>query len=310
MNYRDFGATAWRVSEIALGTVELGVAYGIRRPGEAERPSTAQAVALIHAALEAGINLLDTAPGYGESERIVGEALRGRSESVIVATKVEAFGELSGAARRAAILHAIDESRARLGRDRIELLQIHNAEPADLRDPLLRGALNDAVARGWVEHLGASVYGTEAALVAVRDPDLAAVQVAFNLLDRRMEREVVPTAAANAKALLIRSAYLKGALTDRRDHLPTRLAALRAASERAAEWAAELGRPLAECALRFCIDRRLPGTVLVGAGRREELAFALATTAAPALRADALAAARRLAVSDPEVIDPRRWGIP
>ncbi|GAB6039335.1 aldo/keto reductase [Endothiovibrio diazotrophicus] len=310
MEYHDIDALGRRLARLALGTVELGVEYGIRRPGEAGRPPRAAAVALIHAALEAGINLFDTAPGYGASEAIVGEALRGRGESLVVATKVEAFRGLPAGERRAAILRSIDESRARLGRDRIELLQMHNAEPADLCDPLLRGALRDALARGWVERLGASVYGVEAARAAVDDPELAAVQVAFNLLDRRMAAEVAPAAAANGTALMIRSAFLKGALTDRRDHLPAHLGALREAAERAARWAEARGRGLAECALRFCLDQRFPGVVLVGVGGRSELEFALRVAAGEGLGEAALGEAEGLAVGEPEVIDPRFWGIP
>ena len=307
---REFGAAGWRVSTIALGTVELGLEYGIRRPGEAGRPPREAAVKLIHAALEAGIDLLDTAPGYGDSEAVVGEALRGRGESLVVTTKVEAHRDLQGAERRGAILRSIDESRARLGRDRIELLQIHNAEVEDLGDPLLRGALNDAVARGWVERLGASVYGVEAALAVVNDTELAAVQVAFNLLDRRMAAEVVPAAERNGTALMLRSAFLKGALTDRREHLPERLGELREAAQRAARWAEAQGRGLAECALRFCIDRVISGTVLVGVSGREELDFALRVAEGEPLDATALKEAEALAVDGGEVVDPRYWGIP
>lgn len=310
MNKRDFGATGWRLSPIALGTVELGLEYGIRRPGEAGRPTRVEAVRLIHAALEAGIELLDTAPGYGDSEAIVGEALRGRAEPLVVTTKVEACRELPAEERRVTLLRSIDESRGRLGRDRIELLQIHNAEASDIRDPLLRGALDDAVARGWVERIGASVYGAEAALAAVNDPRLEVVQVAFNLLDRRMATEVFPAARANGTALLLRSAFLKGALTDRREHLPERLGALRRAAERAARWAEGQGRGLAECALRFCIDQELPGSVLVGVSGREELDFAVAVARGAPLEAAALEAALGLAVDDGEVVDPRFWGVP
>ena len=144
----------------------------------------------------------------------------------------------------------------------------------------------------------------------MNDPELVAVQVAFNLLDRRMAAEVVPAAAANGTALLLRSAFLKGALTDRRDHLPERLGPLREAAERAARWAEGEGRGLAECALRYCIDQAFPGSVLVGVSGRDELDFALEVARGEPLSPEALHAAEGLSVDDAGVVDPRFWGIP
>ena len=75
MDYRILGRSGLRVSALALGTVELGLDYGITLPGEFGRPAESEAIRLIHAALDAGINLLDTARAYGESEPVLGRAL-------------------------------------------------------------------------------------------------------------------------------------------------------------------------------------------------------------------------------------------
>ncbi len=76
------------MSALALGTVELGLDYGIAMPGEFGRPPIEEAIRLVHAAIDSGITLIDTARAYGESEAVLGQALRGRREQVVLATKV------------------------------------------------------------------------------------------------------------------------------------------------------------------------------------------------------------------------------
>lgn len=308
METRPFGATGWRLFPLALGTVELGLDYGIHRPGET-RPSGDEAQALLLAAFEHGIELLDTAPGYGDSEAVVGRALARWQGELRIATKVEVPAGAAGRERREAVTRSLDRSRSRLGRDRLDLVQVHNATVEDLADPWLFEALLEGRERGVLDRLGASVYGTEAAEAALRHPELAAVQLAYSLLDRRMAERVLPLAAARGVGVLLRSIYLKGALTDRRDHLPPRLGALRAAAEGAAAWAARHRLGLAEGALRFALSAPA-GIALVGLSGRAELAAALAAVAAGPLPEAALAECAALATADPAVVDPRNWGMP
>ncbi|MEZ4616471.1 MAG: aldo/keto reductase [Caldilineaceae bacterium] len=88
MHYRTLGRTGLKVSALALGTVELGMDYGIGTPDHFVRPPEMAAIALVHAALDVGINFIDTARAYGESEVVLGKALRGRRDQVVLATKV------------------------------------------------------------------------------------------------------------------------------------------------------------------------------------------------------------------------------
>ena len=87
MKYRALGRTGLTVSALSLGTVSLGVDYGIAAPGGFGRPAEDEAIRLVRAAIDCGVTLIDTAPAYGDSERIVGRAA-GRDPRVIVATKV------------------------------------------------------------------------------------------------------------------------------------------------------------------------------------------------------------------------------
>jgi len=88
MRYHTLGRTNLSVSALALGTVELGIDYGIDAPGHFRRPSEMDAIDLVHATLDADINFIDTARSYGESEAVLGKALQGRRDRVVLATKV------------------------------------------------------------------------------------------------------------------------------------------------------------------------------------------------------------------------------
>ena len=92
MGYRRFGKTGWKVSRLSLGAVELGLDYGIYLPGESKKPTNSEAIRLLIKAFEYGINFVDTAPAYGASESIIGEALKQWSGRVYVATKVSKSG--------------------------------------------------------------------------------------------------------------------------------------------------------------------------------------------------------------------------
>src|SRR6185437_13710272 len=115
---------------------------------------------IIHKALDAGINLIDTADAYGDSEEIAGRALKGRRDNVVLATKVSRpVGDdpnQQGASRRW-IMTAVENSLRRLGTDHIDLYQIHRPDPAtDVEETL--GALTDLVHQGKVRYIGSSSY--------------------------------------------------------------------------------------------------------------------------------------------------------
>ena len=119
MHYRTLGRTGIKVSPYALGTLMFATSIGNPDPGDSIR--------VIHRALDAGINLVDTADGYGDSEEIVGRALKGRRDSVVLATKFSrAMGDdpnRQGSSRRW-IMTAVEESLRRLQTDHIDLYQI------------------------------------------------------------------------------------------------------------------------------------------------------------------------------------------
>src|SRR4051794_27875944 len=161
-------------------------------------------VRIIHRALDAGINFVDTADVYsaGESEEIVGKALKGRRDSVVLATKFfMPMGEdpnMRGGSRRW-IVRAVEDSLRRLGTDWIDLYQVHRPEPGvDVEETL--GALTDLVREGKVRATGSSSYSagqiSDAQWIA-RDRRLERFrteQPPYSLLTRFIELDVLPTA--------------------------------------------------------------------------------------------------------------------
>src|SRR3954451_13246364 len=153
MEHRALGRTGVEVSPLCLGTMMFGD-WGNRDHDDSIR--------VIHRALDAGINFVDTADVYsrGESEEIVGKALKDRRDDVVLATKVHAsMGEdpnMRGNSRRW-ITREVENSLRRLGTDHIDLYQVHRPSPdTDVEETL--GALTDLVRSGKVRYIGSSSY--------------------------------------------------------------------------------------------------------------------------------------------------------
>src|SRR6202795_4950078 len=154
MQYRTLGVTGIKVTPYCLGAMMFG-AMG--------NPDHDDSIRIIHKALDAGINFVDTADVYarGESEEIVGKALKGRRDSVVLATKLhgamdDADPNMAGNSRRW-IIQEIEASLRRLQTDWIDLYQIHRWDPWTDHEETL-GALTDLVAQGKVRYIGSSTY--------------------------------------------------------------------------------------------------------------------------------------------------------
>jgi aryl-alcohol dehydrogenase-like predicted oxidoreductase len=216
-DYRPLGRTGVQVSPLTLGTMMFG-AYG--------NPDHDDSIRIIHRALDAGINLVDTADAYsqGESETIVGKALSGgRRDNVVLATKfhgrlgddVNQFGK-----SRRWIIREVEDSLRRLQTDWIDLYQVHRPEPDTDIDETL-GALSDLVHAGKIRYIGTSTFQpsqiVEAQYVARerhRERPVAE-QPPYSLLARSVESEVLPVAQQHGLAVLPWSPLAGGWLSGR-----------------------------------------------------------------------------------------------
>jgi aryl-alcohol dehydrogenase-like predicted oxidoreductase len=310
--YRMLGRTRLQVSAIGLGTVELGMGYGISLPGVSRQPQRSEALAVLRRAARAGINFFDTAPGYGESEELLGEALREFPECYI-ATKVGIRNpdgsRLPRSQIRTAVERSLEESLLRLGREVLDIVQIHNATRELLKEGELLGALQAGRQQGKVRFLGASVYTEADALAAVETGLLDVLQVPYNILDQTMEERVLPFAAQAGVGVVVRSALLKGLLTPAAEYFPSELTPLRQAAERARGALSASWKSLPTLALRFCISAPQVCATLVGVRSQEELEQAIGAWEAGPLPPELLSLAPSLAVSDKQMLNPSNWPV-
>ncbi|MEW5980049.1 MAG: aldo/keto reductase [Acidobacteriota bacterium] len=309
MHYRSFGNTGLQVSEISLGTAEIGMDYGFRGTRHYRRPDVHEAIYLIHAALDLGINLLDTARSYGDSERLIGLALKESASKPYIVSKVfvppEAL-QMKSSALRQQIFLSIETSLGQLGTDTLDVLLIHNTSAEHLLHSEVAECLREAQREGKVRFFGASCYDEEVSLEAIRIPGVRALQVPFNILDQKARHLVLPMAGNEGVATFVRSAYLRGILTDQIVHVPERLSPLRLQAERVLE-AVDHSSSLAAVALRFCLSYSTVSSVVMGVKSAQELRSNLRDAEAGGLPSDVLATLEELSMEESPLVDPRNW---
>ena len=216
MQYRKLGRTGIKVSPYCLGAMMFGAAGNADHDG---------CVRIIHKALDAGVNFVDTADMYsrGESEEIVGKALKGRRDNVVLATKAHnPMGDdpnQRGNSRRW-LIRAVEDSLRRLQTDHIDLYQIHRPDPdTDIEETL--SALTDLMRAGKVRAIGSSTFPAseiiEAQWVAERRglARLRTEQPPYSILNRGVEREVLPACQRYGMGALVWSPLAMGMLTGR-----------------------------------------------------------------------------------------------
>ncbi|GAB2608053.1 aldo/keto reductase [Paractinoplanes abujensis] len=214
---RPLGRTGIQVSPYSLGTMMFGP-YGNADPDDCVR--------IIHRALDAGINVIDTADVYGgdgATERIVGQALRGRRDDVVLATKFNGPmgpGPNQRGSSRRYIVTALEASLRRLGVDHIDLYQMHHPDPGtDIEETL--DALNDLIRAGKVRAIGHSSLPApeivEAQGVSERRglARFRTEQPPYSILNRGIERDVLPVCARYGLGTLVWSPLAMGLLTGR-----------------------------------------------------------------------------------------------
>jgi aryl-alcohol dehydrogenase-like predicted oxidoreductase len=297
MEHRQLGRTGVSVSKFCLGAMMFG-AWG--------NPNHDESIRIIHAALDAGINFIDTADVYaaGESEEIVGKALAaGRRDDVVLATKFHgAMGEdpnRQGGSRRW-IMRAVEDSLRRLDTDWIDLYQLHRFDPCtDIGETL--GALSDLVHQGKVRYVGHSTFPAGRIVDAqwlARERHLqrfVTEQPPYSILVRAIEADVLPTCQRHDLAVIPYSPLTGGWLTgrwrkgtgqqasSRAGRLPERFDLANPynqrkldAVEELAQLADEAGMTLIQLAIGFVLNHPAITAPLIGPRTMEQLESQLA----------------------------------
>jgi DNA-3-methyladenine glycosylase I len=194
--------------------LEIGRDWGFDYKPRWARASAEEATAVLNAALDIGINLIDTAPAYQQSEERIGQWLEGvRRDEVVIATKAgETFdGTSTYDFSYRAILESIDNSLQRLGTDYLDIVQLHGPSLADLRSGEAEQALQDAKAAGKIRCTGLSA-DVEVALYGVANGSFDVVQVDYSLLDASAMKLLLPLARHQGVGVLVRSVFHRAAL--------------------------------------------------------------------------------------------------
>jgi len=290
MEYRPLGRTGVQVSKLCLGTMMFG-AWGNNDDDDSIR--------IIHSALDAGVNFVDTADVYsaGESEEIVGKALKGRRDDIVLATKFFVpMGDdpnQRGGSRRW-IITEVENSLKRLGTDWIDLYQVHRPDPdTDVEETL--SALTDLVQQGKVRYIGSSSYSAGEIVEAqwtTRDRRLERFrteQPPYSLLVRGIELDVLPTTKRHGMGILTYSPLAGGWLSGswNADRSPTSPARQRLSArfdmslpenqrklqavEQLATVAGDAGVTLIELAIGFVVNHPAVTSAIIGPRTMEQL---------------------------------------
>jgi len=249
-----------RPVRVVLGTAQLGMPYGIANVSG--RPGRNDAVRVIEAAWQHRVHTFDTAQAYGDSERVLGEAIEelGLGDEARVVTKLHP--ELSPQAG-AAIVESIANSVSRLRVKQLWGLLLHRPGWLEFWNAGLGAAIGEAHRRGLFEHFGVSVYTVEEAQAALEHAAVALVQLPANAWDQRaLSAGIFRLAAQRGKMCQVRSIYLQGLLVLSPEEVAARLPLAKPAADRWHSLAAELDLTPAELAMRFALC--LPAPLVIG----------------------------------------------
>lgn len=209
MQYRTLGRTGWAVSEVSFGTWAIGSAWG--------KVDDSESIAALNAAIDNGVNFIDTADVYGDghSERLIASVLKGRRETVHVATKAgrRLPAQVPEGYSRENLTTWIERSLRNLDTDSLDLVQLHCPPTKVYYMPDVFGILDDLTQQGKIQHYGVSVEKVEEALKAIEYPNVKTVQIIFNMFRHRPTELFFPEAQRRKIGILARVPLASGLLT-------------------------------------------------------------------------------------------------
>lgn len=283
MNYRSFGKTKFECSEIGFGAWAIGGNWG-----KQEKTDSLEA---LHTALDQGLNFIDTAAGYGEgrSERVIGEVLKERGDSIFVATKThptpgawppDPYDSAEERYAEAYLRQSVEERLKNLQTDCLDLLQLHTWTRAWNENPTPFMTLKELQKEGKIRWIGVSTpeIDQNSVIDLMRNGWVDAVQVIYNLFEQEPAAQLLPVAEATNTAIIVRVPFDEGSLTGKfseETHFPEddfrknyfagdRLARTLDHVARVVEDAETMGFSPAALALKFALAHPAVSTVIPG----------------------------------------------
>jgi len=316
MQYRSFGNTGWRVSEIGIGTWQMGGTWG-----EVDDDAS---IDTLHYAFDHGVNFVDTAAAYGagRSEAVIGKAMKAYtgSQRIYVTTKITppasaydgknppgSDGDFDACFPEAHLRQSVDESLSRLQCERIDLIQLHIWLPKGCTQLRWLEVLNDLRLQGKIDKVGVSLRDVKAheGVGLARLGLVSSIQTLFNLFEQEPADELLPAAEQSGTAIIARVPFDSGSLTgtwtpdtyaawaedDKRHQMyrGDRFQQTLDRTEALKQLAAGYGLPLPEVAMRYCLHHPAVSVVIPGMRNRHEVNLNLPYSDGQALPLELLA---------------------
>lgn len=299
------GQSQYLVSKIALGTVQFGLNYGFNK-----KKSQYEVDEILDCATHNGLNLIDTAREYGDSEEKIGSYIARHKNDFIIATKLKKITkkEVKDNLLKDEILRSVDSSLENLNLTSLDILQLHQADDYLVHKDMLWNTIYDLKNKNILNSFGVSVYDTKEALALIcKYGDLIDFfQVPYNIFDRRFEKlEALLT--KNSISLLSRSTFLKGIIPCALSELPPELAEIKPYKKQLQEQAFKLDMSVSELAMLFVYCSEHIQSMLVGVNSPEELVHNINTISKYDCSALRDVDFKKVIIDRKQLIDPRKW---
>lgn len=304
MNYTE--KNGYKISELTLGTVQLGIPYGINNTYG--MPDYEKSAEILTTALDNGILSFDTAKAYGKSEAVLGKYFSASDEEKTIITKV-AFDNEPVCEVKESLFKKVRDSINILGIDKIPCLLLHSESYIETYGKTLTDALCELKKEGLVTDVGIS-FSSKEKLLEYTNPDIfTAVQIPMNMLDSTeiSDRSVLKL-YENGVSVYVRSVYLQGLFFKDTDTLPPKLQCAKDSLDRLHNLALDNNMSMQQMALSFIKDTKEITSLVMGCDTKEQLLESISLFDAPSLSDELKEKILDIAQSTPEiVIRPWEW---
>lgn len=295
-----------KISKLTLGTVQLGLAYGVNN--DKGKPSFEESSAILETALSSGILSFDTAQAYGDSELVLKQFFEKEERERTLITKV-VFNDVDRSSVKDKLYSMTKESIKRLGVEKIPFLKLHNQEMIEQYGDTLIYAMQDLKKDGLVDGIGVS-FSDKSRLRELTDGcGFDCVQIPANIFDSQVISDgSVKRLSESGCAVFVRSVYLQGLFFKDTDSLPDKIKSAKCPLDKLHALARDYGVSMAELAITFIRDAKGIDSLILGCDTPEQLLESVSLVNAPKINPEIAKEAAKIAEEvEPIVIRPWEW---
>lgn len=305
MEKNRLGRTNFHLSKIGIGTVQFGLDYGFT-----EKKTQDKVDEILSYANEKGVNFIDTARSYGDSEEKIGKFLEQNKNQFIIATKLELIKPeevFNKDKLKSKIYRSIETSLKMLKQNHLDILQLHQTENYLINNKEFWRILTTLKESNEITSIGVSVYEEEetANLIEKYGEHIDFFQIPYNVFDRRFEN-LQNLFREHQMGTISRSTFLKGVVTCKNNELPAELEELKEYKTKLENTANELSVKVSELALNYACNKEFITTTILGIDTVQELEENINAVKNEKL-VNKLLVLDDLKVSNQKLIDPRKW---